>query len=130
MLLARYGGSFRKITYIDLGRYWNSSPFYTDADKANLMRAFILTQNLMWDEMMEVNFFDDVLEMQIPVYFFMGRYDYQTPFELVERYYEALNAPYKEIVWFENSCHMPNLDEPEVFQDKMIHVVLKNTLKK
>jgi len=127
--LAKYGGSFRKISYMDLGRYWNNSPYYSKTDKNNLMKAMIQTQNIMWDELMQVNFFEEVPEVQIPVYFFTGRYDYQTPFEILERYFKVLKAPYKKIIWFEDSGHAPNLDEPEVYQDKLINIVLDNTLK-
>lgn len=57
--------------------------------------------------------------MKVPVYFFTGRHDYDTPFQLVEQYYEILNAPTKEIIWFENSAHFPFYEEPEKF-NKMI----------
>ena len=127
-LLEEYGGSFRTISYQDLGRYWNTSPYYSEIDKSNLMRAFVETQRRMWDRLMDVDLTADIQELQIPVYFFTGRYDYQTPFELLEDYFEVLETPYKEIVWFENSGHVPNLDEPEVYQDKLINVVLRNTL--
>lgn len=130
MLLGRYGGAMRNLTYPELGRIRYSSPYYSKTDNDNFMSAFERSCAFMWDEMLGVNFFGEVPEVQIPVYFFTGRYDYTTPFELVERYFKVLKAPYKEIVWFEDSCHSPNLAEPEVFQDKLIHVVLKNTLKK
>ncbi len=130
MLLAKYRGSFRKISYQDLVRYWNTSPFYSEIDKNNLMKAFVYTQNIMWEKLVDVNFFEDISKLQVPVYFFIGRYDYQTPFELVKSYFKVLDTPYKEIVWFENSGHVPNLDEPEVYQDMLINVVLKNTFKK
>jgi pimeloyl-ACP methyl ester carboxylesterase len=129
-LLAKYGGSFRKISYQDLGRYWSTSPYYSEIDKSNLMRAFVYTQNIMWDTLMKINLATDIQNLQIPVYFFTGRYDYQTAFELLEEYFKVLEAPYKEIIWFENSGHVPNLDEPEVYQNKLINVVLKNTFKK
>jgi pimeloyl-ACP methyl ester carboxylesterase len=127
-LLEKYGGSFRTISYQDLGRYWNTSPYYSEVDKSNLMRAFVETQRTMWARLMAVDLMADIRELQVSVYFFTGRYDYQTPFELLEDYFEMLEAPYKEIVWFENSGHVPNLDEPEVYQDMLINIVLKNTL--
>jgi pimeloyl-ACP methyl ester carboxylesterase len=64
------------------------------------------------------------------VYFFTGRFDYQVPYEVLERYFEILKAPHKEIVWFEDSAHFITLDEPEVYQDRLINLVLKNTFKK
>ncbi len=129
MLLAKYGGSFRKISYIGLAGYWNSSPHYTAEDKNNLLKALSQTQNLMWPQLGKVDFFEEVTELKIPVYFFTGRYDYQTPFEIVERYFSILKAPAKEIIWFENSGHMPNLDEPEAYQDKLVQQLLKKTFK-
>jgi len=130
MLLARYGGSMRNLSFADFDKFRRSSPYYTKTDNANFMKAFMQTISLMLGEVMEVNFFTDVPELQIPVYFFTGRCDYQVPFELLERYFAVLKAPHKEIVWFENSCHMPNLSNPELYQDRLINLVLKNTLKK
>ena len=127
-LLAKYGGSFRNITYIDMGRFWNMSSYYSDEDKSNILLTFANTLNMMWKKLMKVDFFKEITEVSVPVYFFTGRYDYQTPFEIVERYFGILKAPYKEIVWFEDSGHVPNLDEPEVYQDKLINFVLKNTI--
>jgi len=41
--------------------------------------------------------------VEIPIYFREGRYDYTTPSALVEKYYETLEAQYKEFIWFENT---------------------------
>jgi hypothetical protein len=41
----------------------------------------------------------------VPVYFLEGRYDYCVPSELVVRYVDMLEAPHKEIIWFENSAY-------------------------
>jgi pimeloyl-ACP methyl ester carboxylesterase len=130
MFLMQYGGSSRNISFNDLEKFRSASPHYTEDDNKNFMRAFMFTQNLMWDEMIEVDFFTDVLEVKVPVYFFTGRFDYQVPFEVLERYFELLKAPHKEMVWFEDSAHFVTLDEPEVYQDRLINLVLKNTLKK
>lgn len=32
-------------------------------------------------------------KVEVPVYFCVGRYDYNTPFELIEKYYYQLVAP-------------------------------------
>ena len=55
----------------------------------------------------------------VPVYFFTGRHDYTTPFELVELYYEELQAPLKRIVWFEDSAPFTFFEEPERFAAEM-----------
>ncbi len=40
-----------------------------------------------------------------------------------------MNAPHKEIIWFEDSGHFPNWDEPDIYQDKIMDIVPKNTMK-
>ena len=39
-----------------------------------------------------------------------------TPAELVEDWYNMIEAPEKDLVWFENSGHNPMNDEPEMFK--------------
>jgi pimeloyl-ACP methyl ester carboxylesterase len=65
----------------------------------------------------------EVLHVGVPVYFFTGRYDYTTPFELVEIYLDRLAAPQKELVWFPHSAHFPFFEEPERFTAEMIRVI-------
>jgi len=57
-----------------------------------------------------------------PVFFFAGRYDYTTPSVLVEEFSTALRAPFKKLIWFEQSAHMPNIEEPEKFQRELIAI--------
>jgi len=51
----------------------------------------------------------------VPVYFCTGRRDYNVPFELVIDYLEKLRAPHKKIIWFDQSAHMPNFEESDMF---------------
>ena len=74
-----------------------------------------------------LDFREDVTSVDVPVYFFTGRHDYDTPFELVEKYFPVLDAPIKEIVWFENSAHFAFYEEPDKFNAMMINKVLAET---
>jgi pimeloyl-ACP methyl ester carboxylesterase len=56
-----------------------------------------------------------VTSIDVPVYFFTGRHDFTTPFELIELYLARLEAPIKKMVWFEDSAHFPFFEEPEKF---------------
>lgn len=67
-----------------------------------------------WPELMQVNFFEEVPALGCPVVFFVGRHDYNAPWQLGQAYYEALDAPAgKRLVWFENAAHDVFFDEPE-----------------
>lgn len=87
------------------------------------IRGAIFSLNCLEDEMNKVNFLEDIPEINVPVYFCCGRRDYNVPFELVEEYYEKLSAPYKEIVWFEKSAHVPNLEEIDKFSEFCLSLV-------
>jgi len=67
----------------------------------------------MWPEVMKVNFFETAPSVGCPVYFFVGRYDFNAPGQLTAQYYDHLEAPSgKHMVWFENSAHDLFFDEP------------------
>lgn len=62
------------------------------------------------------------LRFSVPVYFFIGRRDYNAPSELAERYFDALDAPKKEKVIFERAAHMIPFEEPERFNREVVRV--------
>lgn len=102
------------------------SPEYSFAKKLSFYPCAINSLDQAWDDLQDIDFIRDIPRLEMPVFFFTGRHDYNTPFELVEEYYEVLEAPHKEIVWFENSAHMPNIEEPELFQDLLIRKLLSD----
>ena len=55
--------------------------------------------------------------------FLMGQHD-KICHNLVEEYYEKLQAPYKELVIFDESAHLACFEEPEKFMDFMCNNVL------
>ena len=79
-------------------------------------------------EVMKIDFRKQIKKVNVPVYFFSGRHDYDTPFKLVEQYYNILNAPEKALIWFDNSAHFPFYEEPEIFNTVIIDDILPETL--
>lgn len=79
------------------------------------------TQNLL-PTLQEFNAFKEIPKLDIPAYFCVGKYDYETSFELAERYYEQLETPKKQLFWFNESAHWPHLEEPEKFLNVMLQV--------
>ena len=65
----------------------------------------------------------EVPAVKVPVYFFLGRYDYNEPSELAAAYLQALSAPSKKLVWFDESAHFPFLEEPAKFAAEMTRVL-------
>ena len=58
----------------------------------------------------------------MPVWFLIGDKDKNTPRQLVEKYYEIIEVPRKELVIFDSSAHTPFLAEPQKFSREIIRI--------
>jgi len=82
----------------------------------------------MWGHNLDLDFIKDVSEVKVPIYFCAGRYDHNTPFVLIEKYYNEIKAPKKELIWFEESAHFPHFEEPEKFAN--LAILIKERIEK
>lgn len=71
----------------------------------------------LWSQVVRNRFGETVKRMEMPVLFTQGRHDYNTPSALAEAWFDALEAPRKEFVWFEDSAHSPDKEEPEKWEE-------------
>ena len=78
----------------------------------------------MWGEVADVDFPTQIPQLDVPVYFFAGRHDWNTPYPLVEEWAAALEAPHVEMVWFEDAGHVIPLESPAEFQQAVLEKVL------
>jgi pimeloyl-ACP methyl ester carboxylesterase len=61
--------------------------------------------------------------IDVPVILLQGRHDYVAPVSILEAYYQALQAPKgKQIIWFDESAHMPQWEEPGKFRDTLLTI--------
>jgi pimeloyl-ACP methyl ester carboxylesterase len=101
-----------------------NSPEYSFVEVARWPLSSSNALKAMWPALMKVNFFEAVPEVRCPVYFFVGRHDINSPWQLTETYYQAVNAPAgKQLVWFENSAHDLFFDEPRRLEQEVIRVL-------
>jgi len=105
-----------------------AAPEYTTQNLANddAWRAMYDRSPLLSDEtwLYTLDLFNQLPRLEVPVYFMAGRYDYKTPSSLVAEYENALQAPAKEVYFFERSAHMPLIEQRAAFQTAMIEGVL------
>jgi pimeloyl-ACP methyl ester carboxylesterase len=101
---------------------------YTLTEKVNLWRAkFSSGVSILWDEVIATDLRSELLELDLPVYFFHGVYDYTVNYALARDYFEKLMAPVKGFYTFEHSAHSPIFEEPEIVQRIMQEDVLAGT---
>lgn len=94
-------------------------------DKINFFRGIIYTFNNVYQKLYDIDLRRDYINLEVPVYFFLGRYDYNAPTSLVKEYVEVLNAPEKKIVWFEHSAHSPWINETDKFVEEVLSCFLE-----
>jgi pimeloyl-ACP methyl ester carboxylesterase len=66
-------------------------------------------------------------ELNIPIYFFEGIYDYTCSYILAKAYFEKLRAPIKGFYTFDLSAHSPIFEEPKKAQKVLLEDVLAGT---
>lgn len=98
------------------------APEYTLQDALNVKRGVNLVARTLRLDVEPRPLEGEISEFQIPVYFFLGRHDYNTPSELAVEYLRRLEAPLKRAVWFENSAHFPFWEEPNKFHQGMLRL--------
>lgn len=87
------------------------APQYTAADRKALDDGSAFTITTMFPHLAAITF-KDVNKLDVPVIMFLGRHDYTTPSSIAAGWMQRLEAPQKVSVWFENSAHLPMIEEP------------------
>jgi pimeloyl-ACP methyl ester carboxylesterase len=121
-----FGGVSRHQTYNTLVRgllaslVWSSD--YSIADIIRTVRGIGTTQAAMLPELADLDLVKLLPRLGVPVVMVQGRLDQVAPGSAAQRYVDTLEAPTKELVWFETSAHTPHLDEPGKFRDLLMRV--------
>lgn len=101
------------------------APEYNLGDLLAWFRGANRGSGPMWDDpgYQSYNVIKDVPRLRLPVFFFSGRDDYNTPLYVTERYFQQLDAPKgKQLVLFESSAHTRFLAEPLKFSQELLRV--------
>jgi pimeloyl-ACP methyl ester carboxylesterase len=94
--------------YSDIERL---SPDYTAADVDAIDKGSALSLLPLLPYLTGFNF-THVTSFKTPIIIFAGRHDFTTPSEVTADWLKHVNAPKKQIVWFEESAHMMSVEEP------------------
>jgi pimeloyl-ACP methyl ester carboxylesterase len=100
---------------------------YTLGDKINVWRGKLWSRPFFWEELLRDDLSARLTTFELPVYFFVGRYDQTANPTLSRAYFEAIKAPVKGFYEFENSAHSPLFEEPERATQILLQDVLRGT---
>lgn len=105
------------------------SPHLTLTDLSNLtLGDKIAVERPPYDftkEFLAIDLPNDVgSSFEVPIFFFTGAHDYQTPVSLSDQWFSQINAPYKELLHFEESAHIIVNEEPGKLLVALVNKVL------
>lgn len=85
---------------------------YSLSDIAKYAKGGLYLSKALWDDVVAVSY-KDVTRLEVPIIVTQGEHDYNTPTAIVRRWYDALDAPFKKWIAFDESAHSPIFEEPE-----------------
>jgi pimeloyl-ACP methyl ester carboxylesterase len=100
------------------------SPDYSLADAVRTIQGMTAAQAVLVPELAALDLTHALTRLSSPIVMVQGRHDQVAPASSAERYAELLEAPSKQLVWFEHSAHLPHLEEPERFRGLLRQVRL------
>jgi pimeloyl-ACP methyl ester carboxylesterase len=94
-------------------------PEYGYIDKINHTRGLVQSFNAVYPQLEGLDFLKQAPDLDVPVYFFVGRHDVNAMASLAEEYYNSLTAPDKKLIWLEGGHGLGSAENQDVFIDEM-----------
>jgi proline iminopeptidase len=125
--LATIHPPYTRQTEFKLQRHWLSK-YHGDEFAVDRVREFLpaklFGREYTLGTRLHVDPLSQVRRLEVPVFIFLGRHDFNTPTSLVEEWASRLQAPRVEIVWFESAGHFLAAEAPEEFQQRLVEKLL------
>jgi pimeloyl-ACP methyl ester carboxylesterase len=93
---------------------------YTLGTRLRFFGCFQRSIAQLWEGLDGFDTITQIPRLDVPVFLFTGRHDWNTPYPLIEEWAAKLEAPHVELVWFDEAGHVPPIEMPEVFQQRLI----------
>ncbi|HEX3810616.1 MAG TPA: alpha/beta hydrolase [Rhizomicrobium sp.] len=108
----KFGGlSWNRDSYAYYYHASQLSPDYTNADLAAIDKGSALSLGRLLPQFTSFNF-NRVTDFRCPIIIFNGRHDETVSAKVTAAWFARVHAPVKKLVWFENSAHLMQIEEP------------------
>ena len=102
-------------------------PEYGWLDRAYYLLGLMNTFNAVYPQLQGMDFRLDATRLDLPVYLILGRHDMNNPHQIPEEYFALLEAPSKQLYFFEDSGHGMIWEEADLFHEILVDTVLPET---
>lgn len=119
--------------YIERGESSAIGPFgvlgseYGFVDKANVIRGLVDMFSLMYPQLQDIDFREDVPRLEVPVVILDGAHELRGRRSLAHEWFEALEAPDKRLVTYEDAGHSVVFEQADAFSQLMVEEVVPLT---
>lgn len=100
-----------------------ATPETSPLDLVRLLRGSLFSLRCLEGELMGADLARQFPCLEVPVFFILGRHDHQVEAAVSADFFEALEAPHKQLFWLEQSGHFAPFEEPEAFNRLLIETV-------
>ncbi len=108
----KYGGlSWDRDSYAYYYRATELSPDYADADLDAIDKGSLLSLTHLLKDFSAFND-SNATDFKCPIIIFNGRHDETVSAKVTAEWFTRVRAPVKKLIWFENSAHMMQIEEP------------------
>lgn len=123
-VLNEYMGELRLTVAVPIVPFM--APEYGYVDKINHTRGLIESFRDVYPQLKDLDFMTQAPKLEVPVYIFAGRNDVNAMSSLVQRYYNILEAPRKQLIWLDGGHGLDDRNMGQ-FVDVMVNTVLAET---
>ena len=122
-LLAELDGDVSVRGILKQLRMFHSVPETSVFELFRVYKVVSFSLDAMWSEVTTLNLVESVPRLAMPAFFLLGRQDHCVLPEISAEFADSVESPSKRVVWFEESGHMPFMDEPGKFNEMMVNLV-------
>ncbi len=100
---------------------------YTAIDKANVFRGLVDTFDVLYPQLQEIDFRQDVPSLDVPIYLFDGEHELRGRRDLAHEWLAMLDAPNKEMYTFEDAGHAVAFEHADDLHRILVEEILPAT---
>jgi pimeloyl-ACP methyl ester carboxylesterase len=96
---------------------------YTFLDKFNVVRGLLDMAAVMYPQIQDVDFREQVPSLEIPVYIFLGGHELRGRSDLVHQWFDGLQAPTKQLLFYEDAGHAPAFEHADDLHTLLVEMI-------
>lgn len=102
-------------------------PEYGWLDRLYYLLGLMNTFNTVYPQLQSIDFRRDAPQLNLPVYLMLGRHDMNNPYQIPEEYFRLLEAPHKQLIFFEDSGHGMIWEQADLYHQVLTETILPET---